>query len=387
MRQDRADRERAMSTAYPPERHADALALAQLLRDSLAAGAEREALHLRLSELPAQLRVGPRRELLDAALAPALQPARSRLFALPNGDLVAISPRQGAPMRQAQRALGALLGMPSAAPLLALPRDTLTLMAAVDAAIAADVPIPPRSKDTTPDPAAPFTIDDLAALERALQTADLSFFLQTRPVNRLVPGSPPTPAWEELRLDWPALRAALRLDSDPATAPCLGRRLRRRIEQRLLASMADPLELRQRGPIGLCLSAATLGEPAFLHIDALFGAAQRARVVIALPIADLLADAEGFAFARRFLRVRGYRVALDCRGARDLALLTAATLGDDLLRLPWAPDLPAQAALLPPNRGQVVLMGADRPAALGWGWEEGISLFEGRLLSLFAPGE
>ena len=373
-----------MSAPRDPERHADALALAHLLRDTLAAGAEREALHLRLSELPPDLRAGPRRDLLDAALAPALQQARSRLFALPNGDLVAVSPRQGALMREAQHALGTLLGASAAAPLLALPRDAVALMAAVDAAIAAEVPRPPGPATASDEP---FTLDDLAALERALQTADLSRFLQTRPVHRLAPGSPPAAAWEEVRLDTPALYAALRLRADPARAPGLGRRLRRRVEQRLLTAMAEPLELRQRGAFGLCLAAATLGDPAFLRMDALLGAAQRARVVIALPVEDMLADAEDFAFARRFLRVRGYRVALACRGVGDLALLGAGTLGDDLLRLPWSPDLSAQAALLPPNRGQVVLIGADRPAALGWGWEQGISLFEGALLSLFGAGE
>ena len=112
-----------------------------------------------------------------------------------------------------------------------------------------------------------------------------------------------------------------------------------------------------------------------------------ARTVIALPIEELLADAEGFVFARRFLRVRGYQVALDCRGPEQLPLLAAGTLGDDLLRLPWSAALAAQATLLPPNRGQVVLTGADRPAALGWGWDAGISLFEGPLLRLFARGE
>jgi len=376
-----------MSAPRDAERHTDALALAHLLRDSLAAGAEREALHLRLSALPAPLREGPQRDLLDAALAPALQPARSRLFALPNGDLVAVSPRQGEPMRQAQRALGTLLGTPAAAPLLSLPRDAVALMAAVDTAIAAEVPVPRDDATTAGMRGEPFTLDDLAILERAVQAADLGRFVQRLPVYRLTPGMAPAAIWEELRPDTSGLLAALGLAADPATAPELGRRLRQRVEQRLLAGLADPLALRGRGAFGLCLSLGTLGAPGFLHLDALLGAAQRARTVIALPIEELLADAEGFVFARRFLRVRGYQVALDCRGPEQLPLLAAGTLGDDLLRLPWSAALAAQATLLPPNRGQVVLTGADRPAALGWGWDAGISLFEGPLLRLFARGE
>jgi hypothetical protein len=38
------------------------------------------------------------------------------------------------------------------------------------------------------------------------------------------------------------------------------------------------------------------------------------------------------------------------------------------------------AACLPKGPEAVVLTGADRAAAIGWGWEEGITLFEGTLV-------
>jgi hypothetical protein len=64
------------------------------------------------------------------------------------------------------------------------------------------------------------------------------------------------------------------------------------------------------------------------------------------------------------------------------AVVPPDRLGVALVRLPWSPALAAPgAAPLPPlPPGRVVLTGVDRAAALGWGWEAGITLFEGRLL-------
>ena len=67
-----------------------------------------------------------------------------------------------------------------------------------------------------------------------------------------------------------------------------------------------------------------------------------------------------------------------CRGRRCWRRCPPDRLGVELVRLPWSPGLAALAPALPP--GQVVLTGADRAAAIGWGWEAGVTLFEGRLL-------
>jgi hypothetical protein len=104
--------------------------------------------------------------------------------------------------------------------------------------------------------------------------------------------------------------------------------------------------------------------------------------VLGLPAAEALADPAGFLAAREVCRRRGYRLALDLEEAGALALLPPDRLGVALVRLPWSPALAAPgAAPLPPlPPGRVVLTGVDRAAALGWGWEAGITLFEGRLL-------
>lgn len=367
----------------PPEARsaADALALAQLVREAVAAEVPRQALHLRLSGLAPTLRREHHRRLLREALEPALRPLRSRLFELPNGDLVAVAPPGGRHLREAEAVLAVVLGEDMLAgsglhALLDLPRDAAALLAAVEAALG---PPPAPRPDLPP---AGFTPDDLAALEGLLRAACLARFLRPRPVCRLARGAEaPDLAWEEWRLAWPELRAALAPEADPAAAPWLARRLRRLLDRRLLAELTRPGETPGRGPLGLCLAAATLGAPEFLRLDARLAPATRAGTVLALPAEDAMADAEGFAFARDFARARGYRLALDLPDPALVAALRPALApegGVDLLRLPWSPALPGLAPPLPP--GRVVLTGADQAAAIGWGWEAGVTLFEGQLL-------
>lgn len=375
---DRAPSGLATQATLPPAA-ADALALAQLVRETVAAEVPRQALHLRLSRLAPRLRRGHHRRLLREALEPALRPVRSRLFELPNGDLVAVAPPAGPYLREAEAVLAVLLGEEAAASLhavLDLPRDAVALLAAVEESLG-----PPPAPRPRPRPAlgTGFAPEALATLEAALRGASLARFLRRRPVCRLARGdSGPVQAWAEWRLAWPELRAELAPGLDPAAAPWLARRLRRLLDRRLLAELARPEEARRRGPFGLSLAAASLGEAAFLRLDALLDGAIRAASVLALPAADALAAPEDFAFARDFGHARGYRLALDLPGPALLAALPLDRLGVDLLRLPWSPDLSKLAPALPP--GQVVLTGADRAAAIGWGWEAGVTLFEGRLL-------
>jgi hypothetical protein len=372
-------------------RHApgDALALAQLVRGIVAAGAARQALHLRLSNLGPDWTRAHHRRLVREALEPLLHPTRAQLFELPHGDLVVVAPPQGRHLPVAEAALATLfaadMGAPSRLPFAVhrLPEEAAALLAAVEASLGPHAPIVPEAGGTA------LTTADLAALERGLGNASLSRFLRRRPVCRLVAeGGGAEMLWEEWRLALDELRLALLAGADPALAPWLFRRLRRLLDRRLLAELTRPEELRRRGPIGLSLGLDCLGSAEFLRLSSMLGAAGRSRTVLALPAEDALADPEGFLFAREFCAARGYRVALDVPEIAVLPLLPAARLGVELVRLHWSPALPLAAqrlpgglaAALPQGPERVVLIGADRAAAIGWGWEEGITLFEGTLL-------
>jgi hypothetical protein len=274
-----------------------------------------------------------------------------------------------------------------------LPEEAAALFAAVEASLAPGAPAaPPPPPPGAPPPAGPggFTAEDLAAMERVLSGADLSSFLRQRPVCRLGPGDDgPEVAWREWRVSLPAVFAALALAQalalaaagGPASAPpWLLRRLWRAVDRRFLAALARPERAAALGAAALRLSPASVQTPEFARFAEALGPAGRAAVAIGARAEDVLADPEGFAAARDRCRARGFRAALMDADAAVLRLLPPHRLGLDLVQLRWSPGLPAAAPALPAAPGGVALTGADTAAAVGWGWERGIALFEGRLL-------
>jgi hypothetical protein len=372
----------------------DALALIRLLRDAVAAAAARDALHLRLGGLAGRLRQPHRRRLVEDALDLLRGANRVRLFSLPNADLVAVAPPGAERLREAEAVFGTLLASgdeasPPPVARLRLPEEAAALFAAVEASLApapaAQAPPPP------PPPAAAgtagFTAGDLATMERALAGADLSSFLRQRPVCRLGPAdSGAEVAWREWRVALHEVLAAVAPQaaaSDPASAsPWLLRRLRRALDRRLLAALARPERSVALGAAALRLSPASVHTQEFARFAEALGPAGRAAVVVGTRAEDVLADPEGFAAARDACRARGFRPALMDADAAVLPLLQPPRrLGLDLVHLRWSPGLPAAAAAAAPADGaEVVLTGADTAAAIGWSWERGGALFEGRLL-------
>ena len=86
--------------------------------------------------------------------------------------------------------------------------------------------------------------------------------------------------------------------------------------------------------------------------------------------------------------MRGSRQARDIHHLAELCWLPAGLWEFDVLQLRFGPallelDAAGRAALeaaLPQQRDRVVLTGADEPIAIGWGWQRGISRFQGRVV-------
>ncbi len=364
----------------------DALALAHFVRDAVAAGLVRDVLHLRLAGMAAGLRQDHHQRLVREALEPLLRPTRARVFELPNGDILAVAPTEGRHLRAAEDQLAILFAAEERLPFIRrrLPEEAAALLAAVEESLAPG-PVPAGSSGLEEVPAATdavaLTAADLVAMERGLGNVSLARFLVRRPVCRLAPGDAgPEVAWEELRLGWPELCGALLPGADPSLSPALFRRLRRLVDRRLLTELSRPAEARRLGRVGLRLALDSIAEPEFLRLDAALGREGRVRMTLGIHAEDALADPAGFGFARDFCRGRGWRVAIDIDAPGLLPALPAALLAVDLIRLRWTPALPGLEAALPEDRSRLVLGGADRAAAIGWGWEAGITLFEGRLL-------
>jgi hypothetical protein len=163
----------------------------------------------------------------------------------------------------------------------------------------------------------------------------------------------------------------------------LFRRLTRVLDRRMLALLSAPQELRGAGPFSLNLNIGSLLSPEFLRFDAAVPSALQGRIVLDLLPADVLADPAAFIFARGFARARGYRLQLRSVTAALLPLLRLHRMELDFVQLRWSPALAGvDPALLQAGTAQWVLGQADEPAALQWGLDQGISLFQGRAVMM-----
>ncbi len=363
---------------------AAAAALAALIRESVASGAVRDVLHLRLSGLPS-FRHPHHGRLLREALAPALGGGRTRVFDLPNGDLVAVAPPPAPALEEAARALRRTLDLVDETALsrLRLPDAAAELLLAASGALGLE----PVAASAAPA-SAPLGSEALAGAERDLAIADLEPFTRRLTVCELATGDAvPRPLWQDLRLDWPSLAAALLPGTALGAAEGLPARLAKLAAARLLAELARPAAQLRWRPVGLALPPALLGSPAFHRFDAALPAGRRAEVTISFRPADILADPTGFAAAREAARARRYRLALDDAAVPLLEVLPPGRLGLDLVRLRWDPGLPSRVSsalgdllAAADAASRVVLSGVDRPAAIAWGWEAGLRLFQGPLV-------
>jgi hypothetical protein len=363
-----------------------AVELAALVRESVTADAPREVLHLCLSDLAPALRRPHHRRLLRDALQESLAAARASIFELPNGDVVAVARTPAPALADAQAALLGSLDPASGAAVrrLRLPEEAAILLGAAAASLGLE-PVAAEAPPLAP-PSLPLASADLAGAERALASADLDPVTTRGWVCRMDPeGGEAVPQWEDRRLNWPALLAIALPERDVVAAPGLARRLGRLAEARMLAELARPVAQLEWRPVGLPLAPATIEGPAFARFAAALPAGRAREVTVALRTADLLADPAAAGRVVPALRAGGFRVAFDDLLPETLDLLPPERLQPDLVRLVWSPALPADlpraaAALLAATPERVVLTAVDRAAAIAWGWEVGIRLFQGPLV-------
>jgi hypothetical protein len=377
-----------------PPGAAGAVSLAALVRETVAAGVERRVLVFRPSRLSAPHRRPAQLALLREAWEGLRRTSRTHVFDLPRAGLAAVEGLPGHHLAATHQAIADMLDPQEAAAaleLLRLPDQAAAVLAAVEEALGLDAAMraaPAPAAGRAPDGAA------IGQAERALLSADLTAFIRRRKVCRLTPGGgAPDPVWEDRRVALEDVCAALLPGCDPARAPWLARRFRRSIDARLLAGLTHAEELRGLGALSLTLGVDAVTSPEFLRLDAMWPAALRGALTIAIGAEEAAADPAGFAFAREVLLLRGHRPMLDVTAPGAVLALPPSRAGTPVVRLRWSEALPALGtpaaaalrAALPAEAEAVVLAGVDRPAAIAWGWEMGITLFQGRLIESRRP--
>ncbi len=357
---------------------AEALALIALADESAASMVHRSALVLRLSLLPESLARPHHRRLAQEALLPLRDADRAVLFRLPNGDTALVWRQAGAEAIERCLAALRLLFAGEIEPdfllsLLTLPADSGRLRGVAEASLRHAAPAPV----VVAEPRMPLDPATVAALEAALAQTGMARFMRRQAVCADTAEGFAL-RWEHRHIDVAELAETMVPGRDIQADPWLFRRLCGVLDRRVLALLAAAGELREAGPFSLDLNVSTLLGPEFLRFDNALPARLRGQVVIAIRPPGLLADPEGFCFARDFLRSRGYRVALGGLSMAQTGVFDRQNLGLDLVFLRFSPPKPGFSAPIG-DAERVILCQVDTPEARAWGKMRGILQFQGRM--------
>ena len=83
----------------------------------------------------------------------------------------------------------------------------------------------------------------------------------------------------------------------------------------------------------------TLLSREFLTFDDNIAASRRGSMTIELQKEDIFNDLSAFVFAREFVKEKGFRVCLDGLNLQTLLMVNTESLGVDMVKLIWDPEL------------------------------------------------
>ncbi len=237
----------------------------------------------------------------------------------------------------------------------------------------------------------------LEKLEKAIISADLANVLRRQQVFAIIPGAKPAPILTELFFSMPFLAQTVAPGYNVTADKWLFQHLARVLDARMLALMPRHDYQPMLKNASLNLSLATLLTQEFLDFDRATNNKDRGPLAIELPAIDYFSEPEDFAFARDFLRERGYKIILDQVKYQLLPQLERDQLNIDLIKVIWTPALyddcmttheeRLREAVDHFGRERIILCRVDSEQGLEIGGKLGISLFQGRLLDAMAQGK
>lgn len=246
----------------------------------------------------------------------------------------------------------------------------------------------------------PIDAEVLDRLENGLAQADLSNHVRWQRVCAIVGDAPPRPVFTEIYVSIPELRETIAPRIDLAANRWLFQHFTETLDRRVLSYLNREGMRTSKDGFSINLNVQTILSDTFLRFEQVLAAGTHGTVVLELRLEDVFADLDAYVFARDYVRQRGYRLCIDALDADTLMLVDRARLGADLVKLFWAPDLPARmstdegtalARRLRSGEGsRAVLARCDSPQAVTLGQDLGITMFQGRhvddLQDIIDPG-
>jgi EAL domain len=230
------------------------------------------------------------------------------------------------------------------------------------------------------------TIDPVHAgdLIKALQRVELAALLRRQTVWEMAPGAAARPLFEEIFVSIDRLQKAIGPGFDLAKDRQLFLYVTRWLDQHVMATV-----LRHQSnvsqPLGLSLGLGTFLSPEFDEFDKR-GTLGRERVLLEMPLAELLRAPQTFRQVADRLKRRGYRFCIDEVGHQLLPYLNLRPLGANFIKVTWDDALlnlgedPLREfceAVTALGSERIILSRCGRREAIRVGHAMGIQLFQG----------
>ncbi|WP_404382085.1 hypothetical protein [Caenispirillum salinarum] len=240
-------------------------------------------------------------------------------------------------------------------------------------------------REAVPEPVDP------RALERVLDAFalfDLGPHLRRQPAVRIGDDRLAEVAFEEFFASIGGVQKALCPETVLTADRWLFQDFSRALDRRVLEILADQPLLRKPGAISLNLNLESTRSPAFRRLVKAMGGRQK--LVVEVQVIDVFADIHAYEDARDALREAGHEVLIDGLSPVTLRLLDVRKLAPDYAKVLWNADLAteetadktaafaAEVKAVGPRR--VVLARCDTEAAVMWGLNNGIQMFQGRFI-------
>lgn len=236
----------------------------------------------------------------------------------------------------------------------------------------------------------PLDPPNLTIIQEGIALADLSTMIRRQSICAVIQGQKPRVVFDEIYTSMQSLRWTLTPNVDLHANRWLLQALTEYLDGRMIEYLTWNDDAITCDSFSVNLNLSTLLSSEFLELGKILRDKVRGSIIIELQLVDVYSDLGNYFRARDTLRERGFKFCLDGMNHHSLPLIDRETLGFDLVKLFWHPDLYDQlegaqgdklrraAQQIGPER--LILARCDSEQALQVGRSLGSALYQGRLI-------
>ncbi|MFQ5970880.1 MAG: EAL domain-containing protein [Alphaproteobacteria bacterium] len=234
----------------------------------------------------------------------------------------------------------------------------------------------------------------LGAIENSLAQADLSNLVRRQPICAVAADARPKSVLHEVYVSITQLQCELAPNVNLRSDRWLFHRLTHTLDRRMLSLISRSDDSTMAGYISINLNVSTVLSPEFIQFDEGLRTGARGTIVLEFPLADVFGDMDAFAFARDFVRERGYRPCIQGITLSSVPFIDRDRLGVDFLKVDW------DDGFVDDDRGReivfdmvrrsgdarTILSRCESDDALQFGKDIGVTMFQGYAIDAMLAG-